>query len=211
MKIAGSFLTIQKYKEKINDLNNAIDQIHFDIMDGKFTEKPTLPLEIMEENLKDINKPIDVHLMVIDIKRYVNKVLKFKPAYITFHIEATDDPGYFINYIKSKGIKVGIAINPETDFDEIYPYLDDIDLVLIMSVHPGKSGQLFINVTDRIDKLYEFRRRNGLSYIIEVDGGINDETIKKIKKADIAVAGSYITKSDNYQEKANILRSEVNE
>lgn len=207
MKIAGSFLTIQEEKNKIDKLNEVVDQIHFDIMDGSFTERPTLPLEKIKENLKDIDKPIDIHLMVIDIKRYVNEILKFKPTYITFHIEATDNPKYFINYIKNKNIKVGIAINPETNIDEIYPYLDDIDLVLIMSVHPGKGGQTFIDITDRIEKLYEFRRRNDLSYVIEVDGGINDQTINKIQKADIAVSGSYITSSDNYQEKVHALKN----
>lgn len=211
MKIAGSFLKIQDNKENIDKLNNAVDQIHFDIMDGKFTENRTLDFEIMEENLKNINKPIDAHLMVIDIKKYVDEVLKFKPTYITFHIEVADNPLTFIKYIKDKGVKVGLAINPETDFDKIYPYLDDIDLVLIMSVHPGKGGQPFIDITDKIAALYDFRKRNDLSYIIEVDGGINDETIKKIKFADVAVAGSYITDSNNYQEKVKKLRGKAYE
>lgn len=210
MKIAGSFLKIQDNKEKIDELNNAVDQIHFDIMDGKFTENPTLKLKDIEDNLKDINKPIDIHLMVFDIKRYVNEVIKFNPSYVTFHIEVASDPNYFIKYIKEKKIKVGLAINPETNFDEIYPYLDDIDLVLVMSVHPGKGGQSFIDITDRVKRLREFRRRNDLSYVIEVDGGINNKTINKVKKADIVVSGSYITDSNNYQEKVNILKNEIN-
>lgn len=211
MLIAGSFLKIQDDKNKIDELNNAVDDIHFDIMDGKFTENRTLDLNVMENNIKDITKPIDVHLMVFNIKKYVNSVLKFRPKYITFHIEATSDPSEFINYIKNKGVKAGIAINPETDFDKIYPYLDDVDLVLVMSVHAGAGGQPFIDISDRIDKLYEFRRRNDLSYIIEVDGGINDKTVSKVRKADLIVSGSFITDSDNYLEKVISLKGDRDE
>ncbi|MBR3198556.1 MAG: ribulose-phosphate 3-epimerase [Bacilli bacterium] len=211
MKIAGSFLKIANDKEKINKLNNAVDQIHFDIMDGKFTERATISLNTLEENLKDINKKIDIHLMVINIKKYIDEVLKFNPTYITFHIEATDNPEYFIKYIKEKNIKVGIAINPETNIKKILPYIKEIDLVLIMSVHPGKGGQKFIDISEKINTLYEYKNNNKLSYVIEVDGGINNETIKKIKKADIAVAGSFITDSGNYQKQVKLLRGDYNE
>lgn len=211
MKIAGSFLKIQDSKEKIDKLNNAVDQIHFDIMDGKFTENKTLDIDMIKNNVKDLSKPIDIHLMVLDIKKYVDEVLKFSPTYITFHLEADKEVISNINYIKDKNIKVGLAINPETDFNEIYPYLDKIDLVLIMSVPPGKGGQKFIDISDRVEKLYELREKNNLSYKIEVDGGIDNETIKKIKKADIAVSGSYITNSDDYAEKVNTLRGDEDE
>lgn len=211
MKIAGSFLKIQEDKEKIDKLNEAVDQIHFDVMDGQFTEKATIDLKTISKNVTEITKPIDIHLMVIDIKKYVDEVLKFEPAYITFHIEATGNPQKYIEYIKSKKVHVGLAINPETNFDYIYPYLKDIDLALIMSVHPGKGGQTFIDISDRIEKLCEYRKLNNLKFVIEVDGGINNETIKKIKKADIAVAGSYITDSNNYQNKVKLLRGEKHE
>ncbi len=211
MKIAGSFLKIQEDKEKIDKLNEAVDQIHFDVMDGQFTEKATIDLKTISKNVTEITKPIDIHLMVIDIKKYVDEVLKFEPAYITFHIEATGNPQKYIEYIKSKKVHVGLAIDPETNFDYIYPYLKDIDLALIMSVHPGKGGQTFIDISDRIEKLCEYRKLNNLKFVIEVDGGINNETIKKIKKADIAVAGSYITDSNNYQNKVKLLRGEKHE
>ena len=211
LEIAGSFLKISDDKEKIDKLNKVVDQIHFDVMDGKFTEKPTLNLDIMKEKLKDITKKIDVHLMVVNIKEYIDKVLKFNPKYITFHIEATDNINYFIKYIKEKKIKVGLAINPETNLEKIFPYLKDIDLVLVMSVHPGQGGQKFIDIEDKINYLYQYRKLNNLSYMIEVDGGINNETIKKIKKADIAVAGSYITDSDDYQKQIKLLRGDTHE
>lgn len=209
MIISGSFLKIQDEKEKIRKLSEACDQIHFDIMDGIFTENKTVDLEKLSKD--GINKPIDVHLMVYDVKSYVDRVLKFNPKYITFHIEINKKTEENINYIKSKNIKVGLAINPETPIESIYKYLNMLDLVLIMSVHPGKGGQKFMDITDRIDKLVKYRDDNNLQYLIEVDGGINSETIKKIKHSDIAVSGSFITDSENYKEKVNELRRSLDE
>ena len=112
-----------------------------------------------------------------------------------------------INYIKNLGIKVGLSIKPNTPIESIIPYLKDIDLVLIMSVEPGMGGQQFItNSIDRINYLKEYRSINNLDYVIEVDGGINDETIKLVN-SDISVVGSFITKSDNYQEQVNKLKN----
>lgn len=200
MKIAGSFLKVQNDIKKIKELEKNTDQIHFDIMDGIFTENKT--------NIKDIQikKDIDIHLMVLDIKSYVDKVLKYNPKYITFHLEATDNIIGNINYIKEKNIKVGLAINPETDIEKIYKYLDKIDLVLLMSVPPGKGGQKFTDISNKLNKLYNYRKENNLSFIIEVDGGINNETIKKVEKADVVVCGSYITDSTNYENQVKQLK-----
>lgn len=200
MKIAGSFLKIQDDINKIKELEKCTDQIHFDIMDGLFTENKTKIKDIQ------IKKDIDIHLMVLDIKSYVDKVLKYRPKYITFHLEATDNIIENINYIKEKNIKVGIAINPKTDIEKIYKYLDKIDLVLLMSVKPGKGGQKFIDISNKLNKLYNYRKENNLSFIIEVDGGINNETIKKVEKADIVVCGSYITDSINYENQVKQLK-----
>lgn len=202
MKIAGSFLKVQDNKEKIKKLEQSTDQIHFDIMDGIFTQNKTPELESI-----NIKKDIDIHLMVVNIKKYVEKVLKYNPKYITFHAEATDDIKECIKYIKEKNIKVGLAINPETQIETIYKYLNDIDLVLIMSVKPGKGGQKFIDISDKINKLYNYRKEKHLSFLIEVDGGINNKTIKKINNADIAVCGSFITDSNDYNEKVKALKN----
>lgn len=210
MKITGSFLKIENDRQKIEKLAQATDQIHFDIMDGIFTENKTLEIEKVKENLINI-KDIDIHLMVKDIKNYVDKVLIFKPKFITFHIEAIENPNEFIKYIKEKNIKVGLAINPKTSLEKIYPYLKDIDLVLVMSVQAGKGGQKFIDISSKIEEIYNYREKNKLNYIIEVDGGINNETISKVKKADLIVVGSYITDSNNYKEKVEELRKCYNE
>lgn len=209
VKIAGSFLKIQNDFEKIKKLDSVCDFIHFDVMDGKFTEKPTLSLNKMKEAICSLKKPFDVHLMVENIEKYVDAVIPFKPSYITFHLEACDNPLEYINYIHSKGSKVGIAINPNTKVDEILPYLSDIDMVLIMSVQAGASGQPFIDITYKIDRLIKYRDDNNLSYMIEVDGGINDTTIKMVKDVDIVVVGSFVTDSDNYQSQIYKLKKSL--
>ena len=206
VKVAGSFLKIQNDFEKIKELDRVCDLIHFDIMDGKFTEKATLSLDKMKGAILSLKKPFDVHLMVKDIKKYVDEVALLKPSYIIFHIEAADDVLDVINYIHGKGIKAGLAINPKSNFEDIYPYLDIIDLVLVMSVKAGAGGQSFIDITERLDVLLHYRKENNLSYLIEVDGGINDTTIRLVKKADIVVAGSFITDSDNYQSQVYKLK-----
>ncbi|MBR2588643.1 MAG: ribulose-phosphate 3-epimerase [Bacilli bacterium] len=211
MKITGSFLKIEDDKEKIKTLAQETDQIHFDIMDGIFTENKTLEIDKVKENLVNLKSDIDIHLMVKNVKEYVDKVLIFNPQVITFHIEASENPNEFINYIKGKKVKVGIAINPKTNLEKIYPYLKSIDLVLIMSVQAGKGGQKFIDISSRIDDIYNYRKKNKLNYIIEVDGGINNETIKKVKKADLIVVGSYITDSNNYKKQVEELRKCYNE
>ena len=199
VKIAGSFLKIQDDFEKIKTLDRVCDLVHFDVMDGKFTEKATLPIEKLKDVILDLKKPFDVHLMVKEIKKYIDLVAPFNPSYIIFHLEATKNAIELINYIHFKGIKAGIAINPKTKVEDIYPFLNLVDLVLVMSVKAGAGGQAFIDITDKIDNLLKYRDSNNLSYLIEVDGGINDATIRMVRDADIVVAGSFITGSDNYQ------------
>lgn len=199
VKIAGSFLKIQSDAGKIGELDKVCDYIHFDVMDGKFTENATFSIDKMKNVISELKKPFDVHLMVYDIKKYVDEVLPFNPSYIIFHLEATDDIEEIITYIHDKGCKAGIAINPDTLVSKIYPYLDKLDIVLVMSVKAGAGGQSFIDITSKIDDLIRYRDDNNLSYLIEVDGGINDSTIKLVRDVDIVVAGSFITSSDNYQ------------
>ena len=209
MKIAASYLSIKdNLEEKIKVLDNTtIDYIHVDVMDGEFVPNKTLDFNSLESILNNTNKPLDVHLMVNDIKSYIDDYSKLKPIFITFHLEATNNLNEMINYIKNLGIKVGLSIKPNTPIESIIPYLKDIDLVLIMSVEPGMGGQQFItNSIDRINYLKEYRSINNLDYVIEVDGGINDETIKLVN-SDISVVGSFITKSDNYQEQVNKLKN----
>ena len=208
MKISASFLQIQNDKEKIEELNDLSDYMHYDIMDGYFTCNQTLDFETLKQNTINITKPKDVHLMVKDIYNYIDMYSTLNPEFITFHYEI-NDTDKIIDYIKEKNIKVGISINPDTDVTKLIPYLEKIDLVLVMSVIPGKGGQTFIDISDKINYLDSYRKENNLNYLIEVDGGINKDTINKISKSDIIVVGSYITSSDDYNNKIEELRNYI--
>lgn len=207
MKISASFLSIkedmEKNLEKLDKTN--IDYLHVDIMDGIFVPNKTSNQII--DLLKNTNKPKDVHLMVSDVKAYIDEYSKLNPVYITVHIEALSNPLEIINYIKDKNIKVGFSIKPNTDIEILKPYLEYLDLILVMSVEPGKGGQEFIGSSkEKIDMLKELQK--DYHYLIEVDGGINKETIKYCQNADIVVIGSYITNSTDYNEKVDSIKNE---
>ncbi len=199
MKISASFLTIDNI-DNVNKLVNCdIDYLHLDIMDGIFVDNKNEILDVPHI------KPLDIHLMVSDVYKYVDKYKTFNPLYITFHYEVGKDILSIINYIKKFNIKVGLSIKPSTKVEEIIPYLPYLDLVLVMSVEPGKGGQTFI--MDSIDKIKKLKELKG-NYVIEVDGGINDSTIKYVSDADIVVVGSYIT-SGNYEERIKNLKEKI--
>lgn len=188
--------------KKVND--SSADYIHIDVMDGIFVDNKKFPLEVVKDVKSISKKPLDVHMMVESeqlIKDYATTLL---PYYITFHVEILKNSS-IIDYIKNLGVKVGIAINPETDYKKLIPYLNIIDLVLIMSVKPGEGGQKFIQ--EVLEKVKEIRKINS-DIEISIDGGINDCTIKLAKEAGctMAVSGSYVTNSDNYNEKIKSLK-----
>lgn len=206
MKIAVSYLSIKdNIKEELSKIDKLnIDYIHVDVMDGMFVTNKTMDYLEATDILKDTTHKKDIHLMVENIKEYVDMYSNLNPEYITFHYEASKDILSDINYIKNKGIKVGLSIKPNTSVDKIIPYLKDIDLVLVMSVEPGRGGQTFIESSkEKVEALYKLQ--HNYNYVIEVDGGINNETIKKIKDANILVVGSYITNGE-YESKINSLK-----
>lgn len=213
IKISTSILSINdnliKNIEKLNDTTT--DFIHYDIMDGKFVSNTSFDFEQINEINKVITKPIDVHLMVENPENHIKFYSNLKPSYLTVHYEI-DNLEKHINLIKSKDIKVGVSIKPNTNVDDILHLLDKIDLVLVMSVEPGMGGQKFINSSvDKIKMLKKYIVQNNLNTIIEVDGGINNITSKECINAgaDILVCGSYITNSDNYQKKIDEIKKEL--
>ncbi len=218
MQISASILSLEKENitQKLYNLEVAnVNYFHIDVMDGKFVKNNTS--EVMKENsliLKHISQiPLDVHLMVEDIEYYINEYLDLKPKYITFHYEVNKNKEKLIEkikYIQKYGTMVGISIKPNTEVKEILEILPYISLVLVMSVEPGEGGQEFmVNSIDKIKELREYIDKNDLEVQIEVDGGINDKTIKLIKEAgaDIAVVGSYLVKSDDYKETVKKLKN----
>ena len=206
MKISASYLSIKEnLEENIKKLSNTnVDYIHVDIMDGKFVSNTN----ITDIKLLELNKPLDIHLMVKDVYKFIDMYKNLKPEYITFHLEIEENLFEIIDYIKSNGIKAGLSIKPNTDIGLLTPYLHLLDLILVMSVEPGKGGQEFIiDSKEKIDALKIVKKVNNYNYQIEVDGGINNNTIKYCENADIVVVGSYITNSEDYQKMVNTLKT----
>ena len=204
MEISVSILNSSDRVSDVKKLNNtSCDYIHIDVMDGVFVP----PLEFSIPEVMDIinnsNKKIDIHLMCDNPISYVRELVGYDIHNITIHREISNDINEVIEVIKKHNIKVGMSIKPDTDIKEIMDYLDYLDLILIMSVEPGYGGQSFI--MSSLDKVRELRRiindRN-LDIKIEIDGGVKDTNIALIKDVgvDISVVGSYITKSDNFEE-----------
>ena len=191
-EVSGSFLSNNDKLYEINRLNNSnVDYIHFDVMDGKFVSNKNITVSELPKLIDNVKKKIDIHFMVSNPDKYIEKICYYNIEYITIHYEIKNLEDY-IDKIKNYGFKVGLAIKPETDIEKIYYLLDKINLVLIMSVEPGKSGQKFINVSDKINKLKQEIVNRKLNVKISVDGGINEEVLTYVKEADILVSSSFI-------------------
>lgn len=204
MTLSCSYLSSDDKEKTINILNKTnIDYIHLDIMDNEFVNNETLDFNTLRNYFYNNKKKLDIHLMVNNVKLYTDIYSLLKPEYITFHIEVGNTLE-LINYIKNKKIKVGLAINPNTSIELLKPFIDKIDLILIMSVQPGKGGQEFIENT--LEKVKEIRKNNK-DINISIDGGMNNITIKKSKEAGISmcVVGSYIT-NNNMIDKINEIK-----
>lgn len=202
MRLSTSFLSIKdNLIDNIKKIDNTTtDLIHIDVMDGIFVSNKSWNFDFYQTLLKDTQKPKDVHLMVSNIKQYIDTFKELNPYYITFHYEATLDILNIVKYIHSLGIRAGLSIKPSTSVEEILEFLPYIDLVLVMSVEPGKGGQAFIDSSvEKINQLRKIKEEYDYAYQIEVDGGINDETSKLCSNADILVVGSYITSAEDYQ------------
>ena len=203
MEVSVSILSKKDNLEEAFDLlnNTSCDYIHIDIMDNTFTD--TYSFELSELLTINTRKKLDIHIMSTNLDYQIKEAIKLDPEFITFHVESTDDIEKYIKIVKNKNIKVGLAISPETSLDLIKKYENDIDLLLIMSVVPGKGGQEFIPETvDKLKKISKDRK-----YLVSVDGGINDETIKLVKKyVDIVVSGNYIIGSDDVENSIEKLR-----
>lgn len=192
-EVSTSFLKEGSYSNYIEMLNNSnTDYIHFDVMDGKFVENKNLSIKELEKYLKMSKKKNDVHLMVKNPKEYIKTLSIYNISYLTIHKEI-ENYKEMIKLIKSYGIKPGLAINPETDIEDVFEDLKNVSLVLLMSVHPGKSGQEFIEeTTNKISVLKEEIIKKNLNVKISIDGGIKEEVLEKIKDVDIVVSASYI-------------------
>ena len=202
-------ISLLNSKDKVLDtkkLNNAdINYFHIDVMDGSFVSQKSFPIEEIKEISSVSRKPLDVHLMVEDPSYYIENLKELSNINnITIHLEIDKDINSLLSKIKDYRIKRGISIKPNTNINLLKPYLNNIDLILVMSVEPGLGGQSFIEeTTEKLKSIKELIKDYDI--LLEVDGGINDKTIKDIAPSDIAVVGSFITKSDNMEEAINKL------
>ena len=198
-----------KIKREINNINKSIAKyIHIDIMDGFFVHRNTEKIFDINKIKSLTDKKIDIHLMVSNPKKFILNLSKYNPDIISFHIESDQNINDNITLIKSYGIKCGIALNPDTDLNKINKYLNKIDLILIMSVNPGKGGQKFKKSTfQRLKLLKQKIIDSKLKTKIEVDGGIDNSTSKKLNNlgADILVSGSYLIKNESIKKAVNSL------
>lgn len=209
IEISASILSVQEEKslKTFYNLETAgIDYFHIDVMDGKFVENNTE--DIMRKYAMEIkhisNIPLDVHLMVKSVRKYIDEYLDLQPKIITIHYESgKNNILENIRYINENNIKSGISIKPNTEIEEIYEILPYIHQVLIMTVEPGQGGQKLIESTlEKIKKLKQYIKEKDLEIDIEVDGGINLNNIEKIKRigADIVVCGTALINSEDYKE-----------
>ncbi len=186
------------------------DWLHLDVMDGHFVPNLTFGPFIVKAIDKLSSLTLDTHLMITDPVRYAPEFAKAGSDLITFHIEAVQDVNAAIRSIRDTGVRVGISIKPATAPSAVFPFLDELDLVLVMSVEPGFGGQAFMpESVQRIAALREEIDRRGLDTVIQVDGGINPETAKLVRDAgvDVIVAGTAVFRAEDPSEAVNALRS----
>ncbi len=211
VKVGASILTadFSRLGEQILQLEKAgVDIISFDVMDGHFVDNITMGACVIKSCRSVTKLPFECHLMIDHPERYVREFIEAGSDIITVHVESANKLTSIINFVRSQKKKISLAIKPGTSADIVFGYLDDIDIVLVMTVNPGFAGKDFIDMSEKIKILKAEIKRRGLKTEIMIDGGINKETAKIVKGAgaDILVSASYIFNND-YKTAIETLRN----
>jgi ribulose-phosphate 3-epimerase len=206
----ADFLNLESQIELIN--KSEADWIHLDIMDGVFVPNISFGFSIIKSIQSYSNKPLDVHLMIVNPEKYIERFAEAGAYFITVHYEACPHLHSTVQQIKNTGAKAGVALNPHTDVGLLKPILKDLDMVLIMTVNPGFGGQSFIESSyEKVRDLRTLSRELNPELLIQVDGGISTGNIKQLHDAgvDVFVAGTFVFKSENPVNTINVLKNTV--
>lgn len=212
MIISPSILSadFSKLGQEIKALDEAgADWIHFDVMDGQFVPNISFGAPILKDIKPLTSLPFDVHLMVVEPYNYLEDFANKGADLITFHVEAVENVERYFDKLNELGVKIGLSLSPDSPVELIEPYLDKLDLVLVMSVYPGFGGQKFIESSlDKISQVKSLRDKRQLDFLIEVDGGVGPSNAGLLKEAgaDVLVAGSAILGRDDYRKAIGDLR-----
>ena len=206
VKISPSLLSADftRLAEEIESIKNSgAEMLHLDVMDGVFVPNISFGFPLMKPIRKATAKVLDVHLMIVEPERYVKRFVEAGADYVTFHLEACVDPRAAIAEIKATGAKAGVSIKPATPVEAVFDYLDELDMVLGMSVEPGFGGQSFMpNSLDKVRVLRKEIDAKGYNCLIEIDGGISEKNAREVYEAgvDVIVAGSSVFGAENQEE-----------
>ncbi len=205
--LSADFGNLASDCEMINQ--SSAEWFHIDVMDGVFVPNISFGFPVMEAIARHATKPLDVHLMIIDPEKYVERFAQAGAYSVGFHLEAVDDPRPALELIRRHGVKTCLTINPDIAVERLEPYLAEIDMVLLMSVYAGYGGQKFIEETyDRLTTLKRMITDKGLSTLIEIDGGVGEHNAQKLFDlgADVLVAGSSVFKAPDPKDMINKLK-----